>query len=123
MERLNTVDKMTWYCGHPSPNWLGAMIIKLYKQMLEIRVHPEKNCQKILRPESDFSPTIEMWYGRIHLYLQLIRMREGKAFNAGNIVRFAKQEHIEGPEELVRIAGKASKALSLSNAEGWEPMG
>ncbi len=62
VEILNAVDKMTRYCGHPSPNWLRAMIIKLYKQMSEIRVHTEKNCLKILWPESHFGPTIQMWY-------------------------------------------------------------
>jgi hypothetical protein len=59
-----------------------------------------KELPKILRPESNFSPTIQMWYNRIHIYLQLIRLWEGKASNAGNIVRFAKQKHIEQPEEL-----------------------
>jgi len=72
VERLDAVDKMTRYCSYPSPKWLRSMIIKLYKQMTEIRVHAEKDCQKILRPESDFSPTIQMWYDRIHAYLQLI---------------------------------------------------
>jgi hypothetical protein len=43
VKRLNAVDKMTRYCGYPSPNWLRAMIIKLYKQMTEIRVHAEKD--------------------------------------------------------------------------------
>ena len=100
VERLNAVDKMTRYCGYPSPNWLRAMIIKLYKQMTEIRVHAEKDCRKILWPESNFSPTIQMWYDRIHAYLQLIRLKEGKASNASNIVRFAKRTHIERPAEL-----------------------
>jgi hypothetical protein len=50
--------------------------------------------------KSNFIPTIQMWYDRIHAYLQLIRLREGKASNAGNIVRFAKQKHIKQPEEL-----------------------
>ena len=80
---------MTLYCGYLSPGWLHVMIIKLYKQMTEIRVNAEKNCRKILRPESDYSPTIQMWYDRIHAYLQLIRLQEGKAKNAGNIHRFA----------------------------------
>jgi hypothetical protein len=31
LERLDAVDKMTRYCGYPSPDWLRAMIIKLYK--------------------------------------------------------------------------------------------
>jgi len=33
-------------CGYPSPSWLRAMIIKLYKQMTEIRVHADKDCWK-----------------------------------------------------------------------------
>ena len=72
MERLDAVDRMMRYCGNPSPGWLRAMIIKLYKQMKEIRVHTEKKFRKILRPKSDFSPTIQLWYDRIHAYLQLI---------------------------------------------------
>ncbi len=56
--RMDAVDKMTKYCGNPSPRCLRSMIIKLYKQMTEIRIHAEKKCRKILRPESDFSPTV-----------------------------------------------------------------
>jgi hypothetical protein len=33
-------------------------------------------------------------------YLQQSRLKEGKASNAGNIVRFAKRKHIKRPEEL-----------------------
>jgi hypothetical protein len=100
VKRMDAVDKMTQYCGYPSPRWLRLMIIKLYKQMTEIRIHAEKKCRKILRPESNFSPTVQMWYDRIHPYLQLIRMKEGKRKNTGNILRFAKQQHINTPEEL-----------------------
>jgi hypothetical protein len=78
VERLDAVDRMMRYCGNPSPGWLRAMIIKLYKQMKEIRVHAEKKFRKILRPKSDFSPTIQLWYNHIHAYLQLIRLKEGK---------------------------------------------
>ncbi len=46
--------------------------------MTEIRVHAEKKCKKILRPESNFSPMVQMWYNMIHAYLQLIKMKEGK---------------------------------------------
>jgi hypothetical protein len=102
VERLDAVDRMTRYCGHPSPGWLRAMIIKLYKQMKEIRVHAEKKCRKILRPERDFSPTIQLWYDCIYAYLQLIRLKEGKTRKAGggNILRFARRQHIEHPEAL-----------------------
>jgi hypothetical protein len=90
VERMEAVDKMTRYCGYPSPGWLCAMMIKLYKQMTEIRVHAKKNCRKILRPECNYSPTIQMWYDRIHAYLQLIRVKEGNAKNIGIILRFAQ---------------------------------
>jgi hypothetical protein len=100
VERMDAVDKMTKYCGNPSPRWLRSMIIKLYKQMTEIRIHAEKKCRKILWPESNFSPTVQMWYDRIHAYLQLIRMKEGKTKNTGNILRFARRQHINAPEEL-----------------------
>jgi hypothetical protein len=43
MERMNAINKMTRYCGYPSPPWLRAMITKLYKKMTEIRVHAEKD--------------------------------------------------------------------------------
>jgi hypothetical protein len=51
VERMEAVDKMTRYCGYPSPGGLRAMIIKLYKQMTEIEVHAEKSCRKILGQE------------------------------------------------------------------------
>jgi hypothetical protein len=99
-ECLDAVDKMTRYCGLPTPNFLRAMIIKLYRQMTEIRVHAEKKCRKILRPDCDYSPTIQMWYDRIHAYLQLIRLKEGKAKNSGNILRFATRTNIQTPDKL-----------------------
>jgi hypothetical protein len=82
------------------PRMALTIIIKLYKQMTEIRVHVEKNCRKILRPESNYSPTIQMWYERIHAYLQLIRLKEGNAKNISNILQFTQWQHIERPEQL-----------------------
>jgi hypothetical protein len=76
------------------------MIIKLYRQMTEIRIHAEKKCQQILQPDSDYSPTVQMWYNRIHSYLQLIRLKEGKAKNIGNVIRFAVCTNIQNPNKL-----------------------
>ncbi len=45
---------------HAEKNCRKMMIIKLYKQMTEIRFHAEKNCRKILRPGDNLSPTIQM---------------------------------------------------------------
>jgi hypothetical protein len=51
--------------------------------MKEIRVHTEKKCRKMLHLESDLSSTIQMWYDRIHAYLQLNSLKEGEKRNAG----------------------------------------
>ena len=73
-----------------------------YYLMKEIRVHTEKKCRKMLHLESDLSLTIQMWYDRIHAYLQLIRMKEGHTRNAGggNILQFACRQRIKHPEAL-----------------------
>jgi hypothetical protein len=99
-EPLNAVDNMTRYCGYPSPPWLRSMIIKLYRQMTEIRIHAKKKCRKILRLDDNFSPTIQMWYDKILAYLQLIRMKEEKMKNIGNILCFACCQHINNPKGL-----------------------
>jgi hypothetical protein len=98
--QMDTVDRMTRYCGYPSPPWLCTMILKLYNQMTDIRVHAKKKCRKILQPDGNFSPMIKMWYDRIHAYLQLIRMKEGKTKNTANILCFAWRQHINNPEGL-----------------------
>jgi hypothetical protein len=100
VKHLDTVDKMTRYCGFPSPKFLQAMIIKLYWQMTKTRVHAEKKCRKILRPDSNYSPTVQMWYDRIHPYLQLICMKEGKTKNNGNIIQFKVRMNIQEPVNL-----------------------
>jgi len=56
VERLDAVDKMTRYCGYPLPGWLRAMIIKLYKQMTEIRVHAEKKVPEDLTARFGLQP-------------------------------------------------------------------
>jgi hypothetical protein len=68
--------------------------------MTEIRIHAKKKCRKILWPDNNFSPTIQMWYNRIHAYFRPIRMKEGKTKNMGNILRFAHHQHINNPKGL-----------------------
>jgi hypothetical protein len=99
-EQMDAVDRMRRYCRYPSPPWLRTMILKLYNQMMEIRVHAKKKCRKILRPDGNFSPTIKIWYNRIHAYLQLIRMKEGKTNNTANILCFAWHQHINNTDGL-----------------------
>ena len=100
VERLDAIDKTTMYGRFPSPDYLHAMIIKLYRQMTEIRIHAEKRCRKIMRPDSNYSLTIQMWYDQIQAYLQLIQLKEGKAKNRGNAIRFAVRTKIQNPDKL-----------------------
>jgi hypothetical protein len=93
---------MTKYCGYPSPKWLEKMILILYTQMTEIRRYAEKKCRKIHTPISEFSPTIRMWYNRIHVYLQLIRVKEGKTKKVRNVSNQAQKHNILHPERLSR---------------------
>ena len=78
------------------------MILTLYAQMTEIRRNAEKKCRKIHTPISEFSPTISMWYDRIHVYLQLIRLKEGKTKKVRNIFKLARKHNILHPERLSR---------------------
>jgi hypothetical protein len=97
------------------------MIIKLYRQMTEIRIHAEKRCQKILRPDSNYSPIIQMWYGRIHTYLQLIQLKEGKAKNAGNVIRFTISTNIQSPNILtVEELHDGLRYFQIQKAELWK---
>jgi hypothetical protein len=72
-------------------------MLTLYAQLTEIRRYAEKKCRKILTPDSEFSPTIWMWYNRIHVYPQLIKLKEGKTNKARNTFRFARKNNILNP--------------------------
>jgi hypothetical protein len=91
---------MTRYCGYPSPQWLEKMMKVIHVQLTEIRKYAEKKCRKILTPHCEFSPTIKMWYDRIHVYMQLIKLKEGKTHKARNLFRFARKNGIRNPEKL-----------------------
>ena len=103
-QRMDAVDNLTRICGGGPdvPPWLRSMIIRLYKQMDEIRIHAEKKCRKILRPAADFSPEIQYWYDKAHAYLALIRLKSGDhpKMNRCNTMRFAKRKNIDNPEGL-----------------------
>ena len=52
-ERMDAVDRLSRICGTPTPPWLRSMMIKLYQQMDEIRVHAEKKCRKLMTPAAE----------------------------------------------------------------------
>ena len=56
-ERMEAVDKLSRICGSPTPPWLRSMMIKLYQQMDEIRVHAEKKCRKFFGTSSRVQPS------------------------------------------------------------------
>jgi hypothetical protein len=60
-----------------------------------------------------------MWYVRIHAYLQLICMQEEKAKNVGNILRFARRQHIPNPEQLTMDELKDGLQLARIRKADW----
>ena len=92
-ERMDAVDKLSRTCGTPTPPWLRSMMIKLYQQMDEIRLHAEKKCRKFMTPAAEFSPTIQHWYDRIHAYIYLLKLKQDthKYMNKGNVRRNARK--------------------------------
>ena len=101
-ERMEAVDKLSRICGSPTPPWLRSMMIKLYQQMDEIRVHAEKKCRKFLTPAAGYSPVIHHWYDRIHAYMDLLKLKQGthKCMNKGNVRRNVKRRDIKNPASL-----------------------
>jgi hypothetical protein len=100
IERMDAIENLVTICGYPAPDWLQRMILKLHKQMDEIRLHAEKKCRKILTPDLPFSSPIQYWYDKIHAYQNLIRRLEGKTKNNSNIIRHACRHDIENPKSL-----------------------
>ena len=70
--------------------------------MDEIRIHAERKCRKLLKPDIEFSPTIQYWYDRIHAYRQLIKIRKnnGSNIDRSRAVRTAKRKKIKDPKGL-----------------------
>ena len=102
IERLEALDNLTKICGTPSPDWLKARILTIHKQLDEIRIHAERKCRKLLKPDMEFSPTIQYWYDRIHAYRQLIKIRKnnGSNIDRSRAVRTAKRKKIKDPKGL-----------------------
>ena len=99
---MEAVDRLTRICGTPTPPWLRSMMIKLYQQMDEIRVHAEKKCRKFLTPAAEYSPVIQHCHNRIHTYMDLLKLKQGthKYMNKGNVRRNAKRRDIKNPASL-----------------------
>jgi hypothetical protein len=62
-----------------------------------------------------------MWYDRIHTNLQLIRLKEGKAKNKGNVIRFAIRAKIQGPDKLtMEELHDGLRYCQIRKAELWK---
>ena len=96
---MEAVGRLSRICGTPTPLWLRSMMIKLYQQMDEIRVHAEKKCRKFLTSAAEYSPALQHWYDRIHAYMDLLKLKQGthKYMNKGNVRRNAKRRYIKHP--------------------------
>ena len=55
-----------------------------------------------MTPAAEFSPVIQHWYGRVHAYMDLLKLKQGvkKFMNKGNARRKAKRSAISNPADL-----------------------
>ena len=70
--------------------------------MDKIRVHAEKKCRKFLTPAAKYSPVVQHWYNRIHTYIDLLKLKQGKRkyTNKDNVRRSARRRDIKNPTNL-----------------------
>ena len=101
-ERMDAVDKLSRIGGTPAPSCLRSMMVNLYQQMNEIKVHVEKKWRKFLTPAAEYSPVIQHWYGRVHAYMDLLELKQGthKYMIKDNVRRNAKRRNISNPADL-----------------------
>ena len=101
-QRMDAVEKLSSMCGCPTPPWLKNMMLTLYRQMDEVRIHAEKKCRNFMTPAAEFSPAIQHWYNRIHAYMDLLKLKQGvkKYMNKGNVRRKAKRSAISNSADL-----------------------
>ena len=82
-ERMDVVDRLSRICDTPTSPWLKSMMVKLYQQIEEIRVHAEKKCRDFLTPAAEYSAVIQHWYNR-----------------KGNVRKNSKRRNISNPSDL-----------------------
>ena len=71
----------------------------LDRQMVELQRCAERRCRKILKPNLEFSPLIQLWHERMQAYKMLIRWKKGFS-KSSNIIRTALRRGIPNPREM-----------------------
>ena len=57
-------------------------------QMIELHKFAERRCRKILKPDLEFSPRVQLWHERMQAYKALIQWKTCNA-RSSNIIRTA----------------------------------
>ena len=50
----------------------------LERKMVELQTCAEKKCRKIIKPDLEFSPQVQLWRERMQAYKMLIRWKKGE---------------------------------------------
>ena len=82
----------------------------------------ESKCRKLYRGDYEFSPNVRHWIERERVLRALIRCKQNRAGNLGNIKRAARRNGIKDPflisaGELVEMMGKCKKKCKELLAE------
>ena len=102
-QRLNDLLQESELYTYSPPDSFRNKCENLYSQIADIRIYPESNCRKILKPALEFSPTTQYWYDRAHAYQLLIRIKNGKLKKYTDVSRaiwFAARKQIPDPRHL-----------------------
>ena len=113
-ERLTTLDNITKTEGFPASPDTKQRILAIHKQIDEIRVHAEKRCRKIYRPNLVYSPPVRRLNDKIHALQTIIKVREGvkTGMNIGRAYRTARRHYIDQPHTLTITECKVGIALA-----------
>ena len=109
LERLKEIKRTATY---PLSQEAADALEKIDREMEAQMLHAEKKCRKFYANHYEFSPTVQQWLDRCHLYRALIRLKlkmerlqttnvrilgDG---NPANIYRAARRCEIDDPKSL-----------------------
>ena len=120
LARLEAMEKQADFLARKE---VSEMLEILDKEMTELMLSSEKECSKLYAGHYEFSPDIQIWISQCHAFQQLIRERQVKCKNRGNLKHLAKRCNIPDPmsysiQELVsqyRLCRSRSKSLMASS--------
>ena len=87
--------------------------------MTEMQKRPERQCQKIMRPDLDFSDDVQLWHERANAWRALLSMQKGEIKHTGHCLRNAASASIQGAKEP--LMAQIEQGLAYAKAQDKRP--